>query len=69
MGERGHTCNPRSGDVSETLQLSGRLAHSIGLEEADLGIAYVCPGVLRCDVTPPSSVAVITLSAMLLGCN
>ena len=64
MGERGHTCNPRSGDVFETLQLSGRLARSIGLEEADLGIAYFCPGVLRCDVTPSSSVAVIPLAAI-----
>ena len=45
MGARGHACNPRLGDVFETLQLIGLLAHSVGLEEANLGIACVCLGV------------------------
>ena len=50
MGERGHAASLRLGDVSaETLQLSGRLAHSVGLEETDLSIAYVCLGVAQCD--------------------
>ena len=49
MGARGHACNPRLDDAFETLQLIGWLARSVGLEEEDLGIAYVCPGVPPCD--------------------